>query len=99
MIGTTPREPGLVGRLRRRDLDSEGDNERSFFEGRRRPDSRPERKSVGEGANRNRGITSAFCASGAEAVRRASSRTNATAADAALLQLSSPLTLGDVVES
>ena len=65
----------------------------------RRPDSKPERRSVGEGANRNRGTTRAFCASGAAAVRRASSRTNATAPTTALLQLSSALTLGDVVES
>jgi hypothetical protein len=39
---------------------------------------------------------SAFCASGAAEVRRASSRTNATAAPTSLLQLSWALTLGDV---
>jgi hypothetical protein len=39
----------------------------------------------------------ALCASGPAAVRRVSSRTNATAATT-LLQLPSALTLGDVVE-
>ena len=38
----------------------------------------------------------AFCASGAAEVRRASSRTNATAAPTSVLQLSWALTLGDV---
>ena len=64
----------------------------------RRPDSKLGRKSVGEGANRNRRTTTAFCASGAAAVLRASSRTNATAPRTALRQLSSALTPGDVVE-
>jgi hypothetical protein len=66
--------------------------------GSRGPDSKAGRKSVGEGANRNRGTTWAFCAWGAAPVRRASSRTNATAPTTTLLQLSSARTLGDVVE-
>ena len=64
----------------------------------RRPASKPRRRLVGEGASRNRGRTRAFCGSGAAAVRRASSRTNPTAPTTTLLQLSSALTLGDVVE-
>ena len=64
----------------------------------RRRASKPERRLVVEGSSRNRATTRAFCASGAAAVRRASSRTNPIAPTTTLLQLLSALTLGDVFE-
>jgi len=57
-----------------------------------------ERESVGGGPKPNRGTMTAFWVSGAEAVRRASWRTNTTAPAATLLHLSSSRSLGGVVE-